>query len=178
MFRQRPWPAVIRRSALNHVTIALVIITSMLSTVGAASAMPGSVRAADYPIYCAQNASPYNWYHESCLQWIRTGVNDETVLSGRGTVFVTPQFRGSNVLACTAYAQLKSSYGTLRDAEPFDCTPWARDGPTGPLYIDYYWGYGRYSGDTYTQYFWMDVRTASGKYYARQWNAKVSATKP
>lgn len=167
-----------RRWAPNRITVVLVILASMFTTTGAAGAVPGSVQAADYPIYCAQNASPYNWYHESCLQWIRTGVNDETVLWGRGTTFVTPQFKGKNVLVCTAYGQLKSSYGTLRRSEPFDCTDWARGGPTSPLYVDFYWGYGRYSGDTYTQYFWMDVRTATAPYYAQSWNARVSATKP
>jgi hypothetical protein len=127
---------------------------------------------------CAQRGTPYNWLHESCLDFNYYPDIGQYVLEGTVQILFQPGFDHSHVDTCTLYVQLKSSYGGAQEPRHYDCTFDARSSDT-TLQLDYVWGWGRSSCDVYWQYVWMDVLSTSGKkYYARTYYAVQSATKP
>jgi hypothetical protein len=107
-------------------------------------------------------------------------------MPGTGQIQMTTGFNRDPVTTCRVYFQLKSSYGSLSAPMAWDCTALAHRGGrfTFPADIDppynssVGWGYGRSSGDQYTQYAWMEIWTVGGHYDSRPWAAKATVTNP
>lgn len=183
--RCRRWPGrLVRPRQLSRRRLRLPhswVLAAALALVAAMLVVPAA--PAHATIVCQERLTPYHWTQQSCLEWAKYG--GVTGMWGTGQVQLLQGFNRGKVKYCTAYLQLKSSYGSLSPAYDFNCSAEARRGgqfaypatPWGPYRWD--WGPGRRPGDTYTQYTWMEVWTTTGGHYdSRSQAAQTTIIRP
>jgi hypothetical protein len=156
------------------------IAAALLSVVGIVGLVVAMETPAAASTSCQERLTPYYWTQTSCLEYKQAPLF-EPGMWGYGEVQMLTGFNRSHVKFCKAYLQLKSSYGTLTPPEVWDCLGNAQRGGRFdfPAAAWHPWGTGRRSGDSYTQYAWMEVWTTTGGHYdGRPWAAKVTITKP
>lgn len=140
--------------------VALAGLVSALLAVVA----PSPARAADCGAWVDTG---FHVSQQACLYW--DGQYGEIV--GYTLFRIDPGFNGGHVNQCWVHLRLTSGYGSVNNADAYDCSRIARSGPSN---VNHYRGWGFGPGNPNGGTYWLDacITVVTGVAYTTCWTSR------